>query len=224
MIKKKVVFFGVVLLVGFLAANVFADQIDAKYIEVGTVTGVTSSFNAGTKTLSFNYGQGGFLYSDTGEEFPFAASEMIANFTGVVDHSAGGIAYASSNSGTWSLKLFQPAGNEVLNISGTLEWFTEEETIPDHLFGRGHIVPTAVNLIDKRILGGADLVWQTDEDGHSALNTNTISITPAPLTNFKSDFSSPNVEVMIWASGDNMMPEPITLVLLTLGGLFIRKR
>jgi hypothetical protein len=44
------------------------------------------------------------------------------------------------------------------------------------------------------------------------------------LVNYQSNWSSPNVTLVVWADSSKAVPEPATMALLALGGLLLKRK
>lgn len=212
------------MLVLMVSASSFAQEIER--IEVGLAFGL-SGFNAsnpiGNSTLSWTGNNVGFyLYTDGGKEFIPAATDIVTSFTTMTDNSAGGVAAAFFDTGTFSITSYN-AGSMVLQLCGTLDWYDEAESADDALFGKG-IVTVDTCFIDPVFFEGAEWAYNPAYANKSGVNVTTVDITPEGLENYQSDFTSNNVTFVIYAD-PTQIPEPMTMSLLALGALgFLRRR
>jgi len=218
MSKKAMWVFGVVVLVAGWSA--VASAADIAKIEVTVVTGISGSFDAnGGPTLdgqlSWGGGSGGAIYMDDFiTTYEFDDSDIVANFSSLVDQSSGGIAKARFNTGTWTFQLYS-AGNLVVDLAGTTDWYDELETDVSKLEGRGVVTPTYV-AIDQTYFGGPGVDWDSPS-GKSGFVSITTGLTPDPA-NYQADFNGSSVTLIIYADS-SYIPEPATMSLLVLGGV-----
>jgi hypothetical protein len=215
--KKAMWAFCVAAMVGWSAV---ASAADVAKIEVTVVTGMSSVFDAnGGPTLDgqlhWPVGAGGFIYMDNGDEYPFDASTIDAEFSSLVDQSSGGIAKARFNTGTWTLQ-FRSAGTLVVDLAGTTDWYDEMETDVSKLEGRGVVTPTYV-WIHPTWFSGSSADWNSP-NGKSGFISLTTGLTPQDPANYQADFTGSSVTLIILADS-SLIPEPATLLLLGLGGV-----
>jgi len=217
MSRKAMWVFGVAVLVGWSAV---ASAADLAMIEVTVATGLSSSFDAnGGPTLngqlSWLGGSGGVIYMDDfTTTYSFDDSNIVADFSSLVDQSSGGMAKARFNTGTWSIQFYS-GSNLVMDLAGTTDWYDEMETDVSKLEGRGVVTPTSV-WIHPTYFGGSGVDWDSP-DGKSGFVTIETGLTPDPA-NYQADFNGSSLTLIIYADS-SYIPEPATLLLLGLGGV-----
>ncbi len=196
--------------------------------------GMKSSFvaSAGTQTLTSLNGAKVFL--DDGTIYTFSKTNLVSTFTGVTDTSGPnppGVASATFSGGTWLVQLYDPANAShlVLSLSGTTDWYREqEETLlsANKVNGIGKVTLDLGTLYVDSAFWGSGVGWGST-DGKSAITSAISSAHRVPsgnLINYQTDWASSNVSVIVWADSSHAVPEPATMALLALGGLLLRKR
>lgn len=199
-------------------------------IDVVLGFGLFSQFEASdpaTQSLTSTNGAMVFFSEPGIEPISFSKSNLWADFTVINDKSQGGVASATFSTGQWQVQLFSPTNPNhlVFDISGTVEWYREDESLEfgNTVNGVGKVILQQVSFADPAFWGGA--TWGSD-DGKSAITTTITSATQAGgnLIDYQSDWSSSNVTMVVWADSSMAVPEPATMCLLALGGLLLRKR
>ncbi len=201
---------------------------DVELIEVIFNVGLFSEFDANGGTggdgLQHMEGvSGAYVYSDGMTNVrTFNNTSVSLDVWGMNDYSSGGVAGAYFSDGNWSVTLFDDQSNSVLSISGTVDWYEELETDTNAVDGRGivSILPSTVHV--DHGYWGQNARWASNNN-KSGIQTKISNITPLPLTDYQSDWQSTNVRLLIWADS-SQIPEPLTLVFLSSGLLFVRRR
>jgi len=193
-----------------VVSDVSAETVE--YIQVVYATGLQSSYDAAVspKHQSIWGTNGATVVTDMGV-YPFTSSDIAIDFDLSNDTSDGsGVASAEYRAGTWSVALFTGA-IEVFSAYGGVNWYDENESIPQEVRGRG-------------VLGLTDYSFDwTDVDlgGNGqdiGINTVLTALSVNPLTNYQTSFDADSVTVTFWADS-SQIPEPVTVVLLGLGGI-----
>ena len=196
MTKKLLTLFAVVLFV--TALPVFATPIQSM-----SATNVGTSFVGGGGALDMN-GVGGINVEYTsGPVNTYVSGQFILNTTLTSDNSSGGIANGDFAGGAFSYK---DSSGDVL-LSGDIVSFNLVETYNNSgmFWGEGHFTVTGGNL-QAYFLPQGDMV------------NISYSVKPNTISNFSSDFTaSSNMTVL-------PIPEPITIGLLSMGGLAILRK
>ena len=196
-------------------------------IEVVLEFGMHSSYLDATKTQTLISTNGARAYFDTGDEFDFSTTDALITATGAVDGSSGGVAAADFSGGTWHLELLDGDSDSVFYLSGTIDWYNEDEDVDftNKVNGVGKVsINSGTKFIDESFWGlGVD--WAAT-DGKSAIITSISGAQQngGSLLSYTDDWSSQNVILILWADSSKAVPEPATMCLLSLGGLLLRKR
>jgi hypothetical protein len=200
-------------------------------IEVVFSNGESSSFSAsaGTQTLTSHNGANVFLDDNTNYTFGTGTTALLSTFTGVTDTSNGsGLASAAFSGGSFQVQLLSPVDHHVVfSMSGTTDWYNEQEEIfsANKVDGVGKVTLVGIPYVDEAFWGTGTTWGSTD--GKSAMTTTIGSAHRIPsgsLTDYQTDWASGNVTLVIWADSSKVVPEPATMALLALGGLLLRKR
>ena len=192
--------------------------------------GMFSDFDAdggdgsGLQTIATN--NGAYIFYDNMTMRYFDDTDIGASFTEMVDQSVPGSAKAHFEVGEWHVKLYDPCspGTEtvVFQLGGAVLWYKEVETDENVVDGSGVVtLDPCQTYVDPIWFGGAS--WAST-DGKSGLQTMISNILPVPLEDYATDWASTNVTTIVWADA-SIIPEPITLVLLSAGAIgLLRKR
>jgi hypothetical protein len=202
-------------------------------VELVQVTGASSYYDADTGTLTWSLGASGAVMTGDFNYAGFTEATISATLTGGVDATPlGGYAAASFTGGTWSVVLGDvldqglPFGGDV-NIGGTFSFYNEAEVADDVLQGSG-VVTVDYATFDLDFFGGLwsiqgiQMQWG-DGNGLGGLFSQTLFTPDYGLTDYNSDFSSDNLTVTLVAD-ETTVPESMTVILLGLGALSLRKR
>jgi hypothetical protein len=191
--------------------------------------GMKSSFVVSTGTQTLSSLNGAKVFLDDGTIYTFSKTNLVSAFTGVTDTSSGGLASATFSSGTWQVLLYDPANAShlVFSMSGTTEWYREQEAtdMANKVNGIGKIILSGTPYIDSAFWGSA--TWGST-DGKSAITsviTGAHRMPSGELLNYQTNWQSSNAAVVVWADSSHAVPEPATMSLLALGAaMFLRKR
>jgi len=214
----------------FLTPAVNAVEVEA--IQIIQTLGGSSTYSGGT--INWSGGVTGWIMTDAGNFYfsdsltGFTSMPITANFTSMTDTSSGGVASASFASGTWSISLnITGYAGPVAYIAGHLSSsYNEAEVVNEgRLEGKAVVIVDTATFNDAfwtTVLNGSTLTW----DGIGEL-AGIISNTYLPSgTNYQSyatGYSSENMIVTLYAD-ESQIPEPATMLLLSIGGLLLRKR
>ncbi len=218
----------VIALIALLVSTTASAAITKIQLLVGT--GLASSFvnSTGIQTISGTNG-GAYIFTDEGGATPsfFGFTYMSTTFTGCDDLSSGGIAAADFDGGSWTATIYDPcdtSNNILFSISGTVDWYEEEEKTSNGVEGRGIITITGTTVGDywtRDNRGGA--AWDSSNGKSGITTTITGASQDGDLKDYATDWSSNNVILFIHADS-SAIPEPATLGLLGLGALAFRRK
>lgn len=191
-----------------------------------------AAYNASTGTLTWDQGALAFINGDLNKVY---GSLVTAELTVVDDSaSAGGTARAVFSNMNMSVLLYEfgfTSANSFLKLdvnlaSGTgLDGYREEEDstgAPSSLTGQAFI---NVALSDLVVNDGVDYEW-ADGNALSGMKVDTFAIKDAngnnlDISDYSTDwFATNNANITISTDESIAIPEPATIGLLSLGGLF----
>ncbi len=225
---KKLIMLGIVLL--FSASVLHADTIEALGINIAQAMGASSSYGAGTGTITWSGGAAGWVLTDN-DDFYFFDSvvtiDIAAGISGITDTSSGGVASASFNSALWSINLSVSGyTNSVANISGHLSSnYIETEVDTDMLEGRAVVVVDSATFDDAywTAILGQPITWNGIGD-LAGIIANTTLPDGTNYQSYAQSYSSDNLIITLYAD-ENQVPEPATIAILALGALsLVRKK
>lgn len=202
-------------------------------VQIAQTSGATAVYaydaETGTGTINWSAGASGLVIS-TGYFAQFQTVEVVATFSGVTDLSSGGVAKATFDSGTWTMRLGLGLGQggPAVELGGGISGlYREEETTVDQLEGKAvATVDTAV--FDTGYFGtlwgvqDIELQWG-DGDGLAGLISSIIFPPNYGIESYGEDYASSNLTVTLIAD-ETAIPEPATMVVLGLGSLLALRR
>lgn len=193
-------------------------------INLGINGDFTAGFNpaGGTGELTWVGTQGTAVVVYDDNTTDVFASDLSMTFTGGKDVSASK-AHAIFTSGTWTVDIWDGA-ILVAQFSGTTSAYNEMATDTSGQFLAGG----AVALIQSATINNSYF------DGFASVGSPAIGITATTsfgendtpafgISNYLSDWSCDNVVVTLLAD-ETAIPEPVSIILLGAGALFLRKR
>ena len=196
-------------------------------IEVVLEFGMNSSYLDATKTQTLISTNGAKAYYNDGTPIEFSNTDALVTATGAVDSSLGGVAAANFSGGTWHLDLLDGNNDSVFYLSGTIDWYNEDEDadFTNKVNGVGKVsIDSGTKFVDESFWGlGVD--WAAT-DGKSAIITSISGAQQngSSLLSYTDDWSSENVILVLWADSSKAVPEPATIGLLSLGLLLFRRK
>ncbi|MBN1457540.1 MAG: PEP-CTERM sorting domain-containing protein [Sedimentisphaerales bacterium] len=224
---RKNIFVGCVCLLFFVSVS-FAALVEQ--VQIIQDIGVTAEYDASAGTTTWSQGASGWMLTDGGKFQSFSDVTVSGTFIGAVDVSSGGLASAVFSSGTWDIVMNGALGMAV-HVSGhTVSSYVETETgvDTDHIDGRA-VVMVDDYFFDAGWLGDIwgipdlDLEWEGGLNDLAGLIADITLPNGTGITDYQSDYTSTNTTITLWAD-ESVVPEPMTVILLGLGALSLRKR
>lgn len=224
--KKFLVVF---TLVCIFAAGSLAGIVSEIEITQASSLSVDSDFVAGADTLSWSEGQIANIYPAVGPVKTFFV-DITANFSGAtVGVDGDGYAYASFTTGSFAINFYALTDPTKIASIGIIEGhivtpYNEYEDQEPTSAEDSELYGSAVFRMDDFSLDdGVDTYsWIEGLNSLGGLVATTKPTTPANMDYFN-DWSSDNTVVTIKAD-ESGIPEPMTIALLGLGGLLIRRK
>lgn len=234
MMRSSGVFLVVCLLLLCLPALAAVDDVNT--ITIHQSTGSNANYDSATKTLTWSGGSNAFL-STMGGAFAFFDSvnwSFQANM--ISDSSSGGTASATFDLvGSWGLDLYDSTygASPVIELSGTLNSgafggkYLENETAGgDAVDGKAwiNVIIDAYNSSWVSALGLTDINAGDEIFGMQA--NAILDVASAGFADYDTDdYDSTNgLTVTFFSDQSQVIPEPMTIALFTLGGLLLRSR
>lgn len=182
-------------------------------------TGMESSYTTPPGHQSIWSANGATVVTDE-RMYPFTASNILLDFDLSTDTSGGEFASAEycrgADIGTWSVQLLS-GSDIVFSAEGSVSWYDENEAPAGTIRGRGVLNLDGGIFIDESYDWGDDI--ELGGNGYDiGLNTELTDLTPADPVDYQTSFTSPSVTATFLADSSGI-PEPVTVVLLGLGGL-----
>lgn len=223
---------GSILIMVLLVFPVVSNAALVKQVQLTQATGGYADYDAGTGTITWSGGGGGWLMTDSYGVVNFADADITGTFSGVTDTSSGNLASALFSSGTWSLE-FSGSGSwldPVFTISGhTINNYAETETGVDtnKLDGRAIVIVDSayftLGFFDDWFGIPVTMEWEGGIGTYAGLIADvTLPIAP-DITDYASDYTSTNLIVTLWAD-ESIVPEPATITLFGAAGLLLLRR
>jgi len=193
-------------------------------IELIYAIGMHSNFTAGggdgSGLQTFASGNGAYVYYEDYSFEQIDDSLISANFTSMTDTSpGGGVAGASFTDGDWSVVLYDPADGvtAILTLGGGVGHYEELETGVEELSGDGLLtINPGATYVDEGFWG-VGTTWNAI-NGTTSIHSEIANLIPPGIDDYSSSWSASSVTVILTASAPPI-PEPVSMVLLGIGGL-----
>ena len=198
-------------------------------VEIAQAIPVTLSYASGSGVLSYDENSGAqaqVTFDDSSIEI-FTSVDIMSVHNLSADTSSGGEASGSFLTGSISVQLSTPLGvnpgSDVTSITlgGTMDWFNLQANngLPNPTMNGEGVFTLTSNTVSS-VMG---IVWG-DQGGKSAVRTTHQSLQPSHPADLSGDISATSGSLTVFAS-DPMIPEPVSVALLGLGGIaFLRRR
>ena len=220
-----------VLFVGLLCAFAAPVLAGIASIEVIQAQGYTADYNHLTRQLDWSLGASATVYDDEGNSYYDGNVEVTATFTVVTDGSDGTWAEADFSTSSWRVDFNTfggfingqlKAGEAYNEVEGT-----EHPSLPIRI-GANQLFGNAVVEVlgyDFGSLAGGTAVWDSgDSNMYAKLKSETILPTSPSFGDYDTDsYSADSTTIWIYAD-ETVVPEPMTVLLLGLGAMVVRKR
>ncbi len=202
-------------------------------VTIAQTDGVTASYNGTTKQLDWSQGTSGLIITDDWGVFGFDTATVTATFSGVSDLSSGGVAKATFSAGSWTMNLSDisfiasptisvPLMGATVSLAGGISGLYTEEELPEGDALDGRAVVTLTTAVFSNFGGSYDLIW-----GNSQMLGGIISSVLFPpntnIQDYQSSYLSQNATITLLAD-HTAIPEPMTMFLLGLGAVLLRKK
>jgi len=230
---KRTLMVGLVLCLAAAASAVVIDKVQVKQ-----TYGASAAYTYADGNLQWSGGAGGYIFTEGGNFIGFDDAVINADFDLASDDSSGGVAKARFNLvGSWSVSLYR-ASNPVVIITGNMNSgggfgskYWEEETGLERLDGKAwvNIVsfwadPAWVADEIVPVYGLDGITW--DDDLVAGLDSDvTLNPGTGDLLNYGQNYSSSDgLTVTLFSDQSQVVPEPMTMLLLGLGAVLLRKK
>lgn len=229
--KRFVVIFIVMCLV-LPSVSCWAQEIQK--IQLDYTTGATANYNAGTGGLNWSDGDVSVILTDS-DSFYFGDTVVIADWSR--SYSATDPTRARFDLvGSWAVQLYQNSSTEnwAVRISGNTNSdggfggkYWEERSDYGTLDGKAWLNVLTVQVDPVWLVSHPEAVgldW--DDDYVAGLDTDVTLDGGTDISDYATDDYSAisGLSFTIFADQSQVVPEPMTLVLLGLGGLALRRR
>jgi hypothetical protein len=207
---------------------------DVNEIFIGQSTGMTAEYDhlTGTGRLTWSSGVAGYVYTMGGE---YAGFDSIDGVFGLDLISTTGTSAKFDLDGLWSMDFYDSAygASPVLELSGTLNGGRFDgqywENVTD---GGGGVdgkawVNVGIDAVNSTWVGDNFSTGISAGDSIFGLQANAIlDVLSADFDDYASESydSTEGLTLTFWGNQDVVVPEPMTIALLGLGGLLIRRK
>jgi hypothetical protein len=231
---RNTIIVGMVLCLVVAAPAVLIDK-----VQIEQTSGVSAAYTYTDGNLQWSGGAFSYIYTEGGGFFSFDSANISADFDLSSDDSAGGTAKARFDlAGTWSVSLYKDGyTGAVVIITGNMNngggfgsKYWEAETGYERLDGKawvniGSFWADAAWVTNEVLGGGYDgLTW--DEDLIAGLDSDvTLNAGTGNIDNYGQDYNSDNgLTLTLFSDQNQVVPEPMTMLLLGLGAVLLRKK
>ena len=225
---NKLLFVSMVVVIAVLAVSQVGYSILITKVVIEQVSGVSADFVQADGTLYFTGGAAGYMVTESFDLVTFVDGTVAGEFSGCVDTSSGGYASATFNDGFLSMHLEGSGGaGQYVDMTVSLaNWYKENETTAGsdpttHLDGVAVVRVDEAFFSDGWLSDGFVYEWCDAVGDLSELTSETTLPFGINITDFLSDYSTDNTIITL---REQIWPEPCSLLLMGLGGLFLRRR
>jgi len=225
---KKARRLGIVLVAMLTVSGVAKGMVITK-VEIAQAIPVTLSYATGTGVLTYDESTGAqaqVTFDDLSTEI-FTSVDIMSLHNLTLDTSDGGEASGSFLTGAISVNLSAPLGtnpgSDVTSIilGGTMDWFNLQANngLPNTTMNGEGIFTLNSNTV---ISPGMGIVWGA-LGGKSAVSTTHQSLSPSHPADLGGDISGTSGSLTVFATHP-IIPEPVSVALLGLGGISVLRR
>ena len=226
---QKVRGLGFVLVAMLMGTGVAKGMIITE-VQIAQAIPVSLSYESGGGVLTFVVNPGAqaqVTFDDLSIEI-FTSVDILSTHNLTADTSSGGEASGSFLTGAISVILSGPLGinfnSDVTSITliGTMDFFNlhANNGLPNPTMNGEGVFTLSTNIVASN----SGIIWG-DQGGQSAVRTPPQTLTPSPPADLSPPgiISSASGSLIVFAS-DPIIPEPISLALLGLGGMTVLMR
>jgi hypothetical protein len=225
--KRVVVLLIVVMCLILPSVSCWAQEI--QQIQLNYTTGATANYNAGSGDLVWSGGDASITLTDSSVFF-FEKTDVTCSWSRYDSATDPTRARFDLDGGSWTVKLYEFFGDAdwAVSITGNMNSgggfggrYWEEKTGVGALDGKAWL-----NVLPVQVGSGWPEALEWDDDNVAGLDTDVSLDLNTDISDYLTDdySSTSGLTLTIFADQGQVVPEPMTLVLLGLGGLALRRR